>query len=798
MKITFNWLAEYIDFDWDWPELVERLTLSGLEREAVTDLAACLSGVVVGGVLERSQHPNADRLSVCRVDLGGPEPTTIICGAPNVSPGQKVAVITPGNSLPDGTRIRKAKIRGIESQGMICSEVELGLGEDTSGIMVLPDDYHIGADFAVEAGLDDVLIEFEVTPNRPDCLSVLGIAREVGALNGSPLRRPFDPRSLVETGSPAAEVATIDIEDTAGCPRYVGRVIRGVRIGSSPQWLQDRLRGVGLRPINNVVDVTNFVMMELGQPLHAFDLDRLEDSRIVVRRARSGERLKMLDGSELDLDEEILVIADGRRPVAVAGIMGGADSEVTAQTTDILLESAHFSPSLIRAGATRLGMATDASARFERGTDWAMPPLAADRAAQLIAETAGGSIAPGRLDACPGELVAPVIRLRPDRVNALLNTDLDGEACGRILELLGCRVERHDGALMVTVPSFRPDLTREADLIEEVGRIHGYHHIEESRTIRSPVPTAGGGDFHTQLAMRRRLAGLGLDEVVTNTIVERSWIEASGYPVSEALELANPPTEGQCLLRPTLIPSLMDVARRNLNQRAESVAIFELGKRFRRQDDGKTDGEELCLAGLWSGLAGISPWKSDRRPVDFLDIKGLLESFLADLRPGFASAQHDLFRRGHCARIEAEGGAFLGYMGELAEHLAASFDLGDGIYIFEVGYRSLAESLGALERSFKPLPKFPPIERDLAVVVEEAVPAEQLVAEIRAVEPNLIESVHLFDVYAGDQVAAQHKSLAFSLRLRSGERTLEDREADAVVKRVLSRLQQRFDARLRE
>ena len=797
MKITYNWLAEYVDFDWDWRELVERLTMSGLEREAVTDLGERLHGVVVGGVLERTQHPNADRLSVCRVDLGSPAPATIVCGAPNVAVGQKVAVVTPGQTLPDGTRIRQAKIRGVESQGMICSEVELILGEDASGIMVLPDDYRIGADFAVESGLDDVLIEFEVTPNRPDCLSLMGIAREVSALNGSPLRHPFTPESLAESGPPAFELAAIDIEDAEGCPRYVGRVISEVRVGTSPQWLQDRLRSVDLRPINNVVDVTNFVMMELGQPLHAFDLARLEDSRIVVRRARPGEHLKILDGSDLDLDEEVLVIADGRRPVALAGIMGGADSEVTDQTTDILLESAHFAPPLIRRGVSRLGVATDASARFERGTDWALPPLAADRAAQLIAETAGGRIAPGRLDACPGQLTSPVIRLRPERVNALLNTDLDGEACGRILELLGCQVGRLDTALRVTVPSYRPDLTREADLVEEVGRIHGYHHIEESRSIRSPMPTARRGDFHVQGAIRRRLAGFGLDEVVTNTIVERNWIEASGQPVSEVLELANPPTESQCLLRPTLIPSLMDVARRNFNQRAEAVAIFELGKRFRTHADGEAGGEELCLAGLWSGLGGLSPWKRDRRPVDFLDMKGLLETFLVDIRPGFSSAEHALFRRGHCARIEVEGGVLLGHVGEVTEHLAASFDLGGGVYIFEVGYRALADSLNATERGFKPLPKFPPIERDIAVVVEEAVPAELLVTEIRSVEPDLTESVDLFDVYTGDQVAENCKSLAFSLRLRSGERTLEDREADVVMERVLSRLRQRFDARLR-
>ena len=401
MKITYNWLKEYADFPWDWPELVERLTMAGLEREGVEDLGQRYAGIAVGQVLQRQPHPHADRLSLCQVDVGNAT-RPIVCGAPNVAPGQKVAVVLPGGRLPDGTQIRKTRIRGVESEGMICSQAELGLGPDAEGILVLPDELQVGAPFAAQVGLAEVVLDFEVTPNRPDCLSLLGIAREVRALTGAPLRLP--PHAVAEAGPPTVSSAAVSIEDPQGCPRYVARLIRNVRIGPSPLWLQHRLRAVGMRPINNVVDATNLVMLELGQPLHAFDLGRLAGSRIAVRRARPGEELETLDGARRPLDEEILVIADGEKPVAVAGVMGGLHSEVTARTADILLESAYFSPAAVRRGRVRLGLHTEASMRFERGADWEMAPLAGDRAALLIAQLAGGQVAPAPLDVYPRPL----------------------------------------------------------------------------------------------------------------------------------------------------------------------------------------------------------------------------------------------------------------------------------------------------------------------------------------------------------------------------------------------------------
>jgi phenylalanyl-tRNA synthetase beta chain len=789
MKITYNWLKEFTEVPWAWPELIERLTMTGLEREGVEDLGSRYQGLVVGLVLERRPHPNADRLSVCQVDLGG-EVSTIVCGAPNVAAGQKVAVILPGHELPDGTKIRKSKIRGVESAGMICSQAELGLGSDGEGILVLPDELQAGAPFAAQVGLDEVVLDFEVTPNRPDCLSLLGLAREVGALTGGSLRLP--PHQVEEGGDPTARSASVTIEDPQGCPRYVARVIRGVRIGPSPLWLQHRLRALGMRPINNVVDATNLVMLELGQPLHAFDLGALAESRIVVRRARPGEELETLDGARRSLDEEILVIADGQRPVAVAGVMGGLHSEVTAQTTDLLLESAHFDPARVRLGRTRLGLNTEASMRFERGADWEMPLLAADRAALLIAQLAGGQVAPQPLDVYPRPLSRALVSLRLERLNRLLATSLREAECSRILELLGCQVEAVQGGLQIAAPSFRPDLRREVDLIEEVGRIYGYERIEPSPSAQ--VPLAASTSAHAlSHQWRHQLAGLGLDEVATNTIVERKWLELIDAG-AEPVVLTNPPTESQCALRPTLVPSLLEVARRNFNQRANRVAVFELGKCFSQA--GGQRREQLRLSGLWAGRRAASPWKADWQPVEFLDLKGVLEVFLEKAAPRFAAADHPLCRSGHGAAILA-GDRQLGWMGLLRPALASAFDLALPVYIFDLDCQALAEALVGRDRGFRPLPKFPPIERDLAVVLRAEAPADQVLALARAAAPGLIEAVEVFDHYQGDQIPPGYKSLAFTIRLRSAERTLEDREAGQVVEEILRRLAGAFDARLR-
>jgi phenylalanyl-tRNA synthetase beta chain len=796
MKISLKWLREYVDVDWSVAEFIERLTLAGLEEESVEDLGAALAGIVVGKVIEREQHPNADRLSVCSVEVGDDAPRTIVCGAPNVAAGQTVAVVLPGSHLPDGTRIGKAKLRGVASEGMICSEVELGLGTDSSGIMVLPDEWDAGTSFPLAAGLDDTVIDFEVTPNRPDCLSVVGIAREVATLAEVELRMP--QVQLSTSGAAVDTAASVTIDDEQGCVRYVARVIRGVSVGPSPAWLQDRLRAVGQRPINNVVDVTNFVMLELGQPLHAFDLARLQDHRIVVRRSQPGETVQTLDGATHELtDSGILLITDGAGPIAVAGVMGGADSEVTEQTTDILLESAHFDARQIRAGARRLGMHTDASMRFERGADPDMPETASQRAAALLAEVAGGEVAPGVIDEYPVLKERRTISLRPSRAARLLALPVDDSICSNILQRLGCSVTAgENGSLDVLVPSFRPDLEREIDLVEEVGRIHGYDRVPVSEQLCGPLPGTAGGDYDEQRRLRQALTGLGLDEAITSSIVADTWAESAG-PV--ACRLANPPADGVSCMRTSLVPGLLDVARRNLRQRAPGVALFEVGRVF-LPDTAGTGGahhEPRQVAGVLTGLTSPSPWRSEQRPGDFLDLKGIVEQLLLGVSAvTYAPVETPLLHRGHAAMITI-GDADLGTIGQVAPHLIASFDLTHDTYIFELSCEALFTAWASRATQFQPLAKFPPIERDLAIVLDDQVPAGQVADEIRATAPELVDDVRLFDVYSGDQVENGKRSLAFSVRLRSPDRTLEDGDADSVIKRALQRLEASFQAQLR-
>ena len=786
MKITYNWLKEYVPFDWDWRQLLERLTMAGLEEEGVEDLGQRLDGVVVGHVLECGRHPNADRLSVCQVDVGD-EVHTVVCGAPNVAAGQKVAVILPGSSLPDGTKIRRAKIRGVESSGMICSEVELDIGTDGSGILVLPEDAPIGVPFATSAGLDDVVMDFEVTPNRPDCLSLLGFAREVRALTGAEISMP--PSQVEEGGVAAAESIAIAIDDPKGCSRYVGRVIRGVSVGPSPAWLQNRLRAVGLRPINNVVDITNLVMMELGQPLHAFDLDRLQDARLVVRRARPGETLETLDGTACTLAPEDLVIADGQVPVALAGVMGGSNSEVGAQTRDIVLESAHFSPAGIRQTRTRLGFHTEASARFERGADPEMPLRASDRAARLIAELAGGEVAPGQIDCYPEPATCTPIEARVERINRLLATSLSTEEIVRILELLGCQVKSEGTALTVSPPTYRPDLEREVDLCEEVGRIYGYDRIEPSAALQGPLGARQDDAGQVQNLVRRRLAGMGFDEAVTNTVVEEKWLQWVGAEEG-ALRLTRPPTESQNKLRSSLIPSLLDVARRNFNQGAERVALFEIGRCF-------AAGEQLHLVGLWGGEVSVSPWQGDRREVDLLDLKGSLEVLFEQFELAFLPQDRPQFRGGRCAAVQL-GETPVGHIGEIKPALAANFAIERPLFLFELDFMAISQVWPTGALAFRPLAKFPPVKRDLALIVPEGLAAADAISHIRQTEPKLIEAVELFDLYRSDQIGSGYKSLAFTIRLRSAERTLDDGKADRVIAAILKRLEKHCGARLRE
>jgi len=793
MKITYNWLGEYVDIPWAWEELVERLTMSGLEMESAIDAGQRLHGIVVGKVQAVEKHPNADRLRVCTVDLGA-SVETIVCGAPNVESGQMVAVCLPGRCLPDGTQLENVKIRGVQSSGMICSAVELGIGEDATGILVLDAEVELGKPFAEQTGNDDVQIEFEVTPNRPDCLSVFGIAREVRVLSGAELRHPG--RSLEEAGAPLSESVTIEIQDAEMCPRYCGRVIRNLQVGPSPDWLVRRLGAVGLRPINNVVDITNYVLMELGHPLHAFDLHKLENNQIFVRRARAGESVETLDGVCRELNPEILVIADGRKPIAVAGIMGGRNTEVGTETVDVLIESAYFHARTVRGSKATLGIQSEAATRFERGADFHAAPIALDRAAGLMAEICGGEVAPGMIDVVAADCASREIHARLSRIKKLLSVDFHDSRIVEILELLGCQVEQNGDDLSVIAPSFRPDLEREVDIVEEVGRVYGYGNIEGSAVVSSPIGSTFDSQIDVQRATRTRLSGLGLDEVISNSIVDDTGMNRFGVDADALIRLSNPPTEDQHLLRPTLVGSLLEVARRNFNQRASTVAVFELGACYQPGSDSDAVSEPVRLAGLWAGNASSSPWRKDHREVDLLDLKGIVETLLADLAPEFHPAEVPWLQPG-CAASIASRGEQLGFLGQVEPKLCNAFDLERRVFIFELDFDKVATIWSGPKAAYDPLPKFPPIERDLAVVVPMHVGSGEVESHILGSSPELIEAVGLFDVYQGDQIPPDRKSLAYAIRMRSRAKTLEDSEADEVVEGALRQLAERVGAELR-
>ena len=789
MKVTYNWLKEFVDFDMNPSDLAEALTMAGLEVVAMEDLGARYAGCLVGRVLEKNKHPNADRLSVCRVDVGKEE-VTVVCGAPNVAEGQKVPVATVGTKLPDGLVIKQATIRGVASCGVICSEVELGLGEDASGIMVLSDEAKVGAPLAEALGLDDVVFELELTPNRPDCLSVMGVAREIGAITGNPLRTP--EIEVVAEGEPIDQWASVEIEDPKACPRYAARVITGVKVGPSPDWMRRRLEAVGLRAINNVVDATNYVLMELGHPLHAFDLNKVVERKIVVRRARDGEQLITLDGELRDLDKEVLVIADPRKAVAIAGVMGGSNTELAGETVDVLLESAYFDPVVVRRGSKKLGLSTEASQRFERGMDWDGNIRAMDRAVQWILRIAGGKAASGVIDVYPKKRKRAVVSLRPERANQILGTGLSGSRMAEMLEALGCKVASKNEMIETEIPSFRPDIEREIDLVEEVARIVGYNNIPNREVGGGSLWVATRTDLRLASRTRAVLTGLGLDEVVTSSLTDPD--RAS----EDAVRLANPSGRPMSVLRTDLISGLLEVARWNLNRQAGAVRIFEIGKVFAPGAGPSGTEEEERVAGVLVCETRRDHWHEKKQALDFYDVKGIVEAYLdsmAQTELEVAPVQDRWYEEGVAGKILL-GGKEVGRCGRLHRDVLERFDFGEAVYGFDV---SLSEVLPFFEevRTFELLARYPAVDRDFAVVVPESLSWGELLGEIRETDTGLIESVEMFDVYRGKPLGEGEKSLAFSVRFRSKERTLSEVEVGALCDRIVERLSERFGARLR-
>ena len=791
MRFSERWLREWVSPPLDTAGLAARLTAAGLEVDSLTPVGERFSGVVVGHVLEVAQHPAADRLHVCRVDAGGAEPLVIVCGAANVAVGMKAPTALVGARLPGGMEIRRAKLRGVESFGMLCSARELGLAETSEGLLPLPGDAPVGLDVVTYLGLDDVAIEVDLTPNRSDCLCVAGVAREVGVLT----RQPVQSVTVEPVAPVIPDTFPVELEAPADCPRYVGRVVRNVDpAAQTPLWLRERLRRSGPRSISPVVDVTDSVRLERGQPMHAFDLDRLSGA-IRVRRARAGESLTLLDGNPLSLDEDCLLIADDRGPIALAGVMGGLDSGVTAESRHIFFESAFFSPSVIAGRARRFGLATDASHRYERGVDFELQRRAIERATGLLVQIAGGECGPVIDRVSPEHLPtrAP-ITLRAARLSKILGIAVPDEAVADVLSRLGCRVEAQPGGWRVTPPSFRFDLAIEVDLIEEVARVTGYEHVPSTAPVAHlnlrPVP-------ETRVPLERLrglLADRGYQEAITYSFVDPS-LQAMLDPEEEVVRLANPISADMAVMRTTLWPGLLKALGHNQNRQQARVWLFESGLRFRRRR-GETL-QEPVLAGLASGSALPDQWGLSRRPVDFYDVKADVEALLASTGVAaefrFEPTSHPALHPGQAAAI-FRGAEEVGRLGALHPAHLRSLDIEGPVYLFELGLGPLQQ--GVLPR-FAPLSRFPAIRRDLAVVVDEAVPAEAVRVAIGQAAGDMLNDLELFDVYRGEGIEGGRKSLALSLTLQAADRTLLDAEVDAVVRGVLEALEREYKATLR-
>ena len=799
MKIPLSWLRDYVDVDLPVEELGQRLTMAGVEVgeiDRIGDWKECL----VGQVTSVRPHPQADRLTLCRVDTGGEE-VEVVCGAPNVAAKQKICFAKPGANLFNAHTgkqepLKPARIRGVVSEGMICSELELGLGEDHTGIIVLPDDTPVGA--PLEDYLGDTILDLEVTPNRLDCLSILGVAHEVAALTGATVREP--DVSYPEQGLPVSEEVAISIADPDLCYRYTASLIKGVSVGPSPGWLQERLTKAGLRPINNVVDVTNYVMLEYNQPLHAFDIDRLKDRTIIIRRAQAGETLVTLDGVERKLNTQVLVIADGHDPIGIGGVIGGANSEISPETTGVLLESANFDGLNNRQTAQNFRLCTDATLRFEKGLRPELAPLALRRATQLIQQVTGGSVAPGIIDVFPEpQGFQKTVGLSTGRLKKVLGMDVDLDTVERVLGSLGFQTQRQGpDRVEAVIPYWRNDVTIEDDLVEEVVRILGYDSVPVTM-LSTPIPYQHS-DPRRQLAevVKDTLAASGMQEIISYPLVSLDDLEKvspidAGGPY---LKISNPLNSVEECLRPSLRSSLLRTLSSNQGHGEGPFRLFEVGRVFQPRPD-ELPHEQEMVCGILVGQRWEPSWLEGSESLGFYDAKGVVEGLLerlgvaAEYEPG----QDPYFHPGRCATVSADG-VGVGMVGEVHPTIAETFDLrAEPVAFFELHLDVLLEALSKESRPFTPLARFPAANRDLALVVPADVPAGRVQGIIA--RHRLVDHADLFDIYTGDNVPSGTKSLAFHVYFQAQDRTLTTEEVNRSLEGLMRVLEREVQASLR-
>ncbi|MED0656052.1 phenylalanine--tRNA ligase subunit beta [Anoxybacillus ayderensis] len=803
MFVSYKWLQQYVDLTGiTAKELADRITKAGIEVESVEVRNKGIQGVVIGHVLEREQHPNADKLSKCFVDIGEGEPVQIICGAPNVAKGQKVAVAKVGAVLPGNFKIKRAKLRGEESNGMICSLQELGVEsklvpkEYADGIFVFPSDAPVGADALELLYLDDEVLELSLTPNRADCLSMIGVAYEVAAILGRSVKLPTI--ELHENSESVHDYISMRVDTPEDNPLYAGRIVKNVKIGPSPLWMQARLMAAGIRPHNNVVDITNYVLLEYGQPLHAFDYDRLGSKEIVVRRAKAGETIVTLDDVERTLTEEHLVITNGKEPVALAGVMGGANSEVCDETVNVFIEAAYFNGATIRQAVKDHGLRSESSTRFEKGIDPARTKEALDRAAALMAEYAGGEVVGGVVEVNTLQRKDVVVTITLDRINNVLGTTITKEEVAGILTNLQFTFTEENGTFTIAVPSRRRDIVIEEDIIEEVARLYGYDNLPATL----PVGEAKPGKLTPYQAKRRKvrryLEDAGLFQAITYSLTNEAKATMFALETAEPIRLALPMSEERSVLRQSLVPHLLEAASYNRARQVENVALYEIGSVYLANGEHELPNEKERLAGVVTGVWHTHLWQGEKKAVDFYVAKGILDGLFALLglenRVEYKQAKREHLHPGRTADMLLDGKT-IGFIGQLHPIVQKQFDLKE-TYVFELDLEVLLKA-EVDDIRYTAIPRFPSIARDIALVVDEHIVAGELQKAIIAAGGELLKDVSIFDVYKGDRLPDGKKSIAFALRYYDPERTLTDEEVTNVHEQVIKAVEQQFGATLR-
>lgn len=797
MKFSTNWLSQYVNLTKDIDELSAALTMTGLEVDALHDRFAWLETIIAAKIEKTAPHPNADKLKLCKV-FTGKETIDIVCGAPNAREGMIAPLALPGCVMPDGSVIKAGKIRGESSSGMLCSAKELEIGEGASGLMDLDSSIQPGTPLNKALGLSDHVFEIGLTPNRADCLSIIGIAREVAAIQQNSISKP--EVKISEAGGEAASLAEIIIENPELCPRYAAKLILGAKIGPSPAWLQDRLKSVGLKPINNVVDITNFVMLETGQPLHAFDYDNLAGKKIVVKIAKEGDEFTTLDSKKRKLEEGMLMICDGEKQVAIAGVMGGENSEISDKTENILLESAYFNPDSIRKTAKTLGLGTDASHRFERGVDPLGTIYAAERAAALIVELAGGRLVDGTIDVNPIKFSPSPISISAAKTNRLLGTSFSSSMMADLLSSVGFETKIEGDKVTGLPPSYRVDISIPEDLMEEIARLSGYDNIPVTFPIIATDDRTLADTFEFRMMIKKMLTGLGFYEAINYSFISPKSYDrlnlTENDPRRKNVEILNPLSEELAVMRTTLMPGMLDTLRKNIAQQERNLRLFEVGKIFSPVEEKKLPVETETLAVAWTGSRLSNTWHSKSENVDFYDMKGIAEAIFSSLKISgiiFDKPDLDLYpyaRPGYCACIKING-EDSGILGEVNPSVLKAYDIKQPAFFLELNLDAVKRNYSP-DRTYRQTPKFPSTSRDLTLVIDKAVSSAEIMGCIDSVGESLLESSWICAVYEGSPIPDDKRSVSVRFVYRSPDSTLEDETVNKIHNVISDKLKISF------